>query len=60
MSPTDTYLTVAEVAHICHATDATVTRWIRQGKLRASKVGRWLVAQSDLTDFIERQATLRK
>lgn len=42
-------LTVPEAARRCGRNPETVRRWIREGKLRADKVGtQWFVREADL------------
>ena len=50
-------LTSAQVANHLQIQERTVTRWLRDGYLRGSKLGKeWRIAPSDLQDFIERNA----
>jgi len=47
-------LTIREVAEMYQVSDATVNRWIKQGKLRAAKVGKsWRIDQKDADAFYE-------
>lgn len=48
--PTDAiFLTVQEVADLFRVTTKTVRRWINQGSLPATQIGRgWRIARSDL------------
>jgi excisionase family DNA binding protein len=48
-----TYLNVAEVCALLRVTSRTVRRWIIDGKLRATKIGRdWRIDRSDLRAFL--------
>jgi len=47
-------LTTRQVADQFQVSDATVHRWIKQGKLRAAKVGKsWRIDQKDVDAFYE-------
>lgn len=51
------YLTVDEVAGILRIHKATATRWIKEHKLPAMKIGRrWLVAQKDFDELRSQEA----
>ena len=46
-------LTIKEVATVLRAHTGSVLRWIKDGKLKASKIGRnYLVSKNDLEVFI--------
>jgi len=46
-------LTVDDVAALCKRTAGGVRKWIRQGELKATRVGRrWMVARKDLDCFL--------
>lgn len=52
-------LTVNDVAQRMKVTPRTVGDWIRQGKLRAIKVGRdWRIAIEDLESFADAHANM--
>jgi excisionase family DNA binding protein len=54
MSDIDKYLTTDEIAEALRVHKVTVVRWIREGKLKAKKVGRrWLIKESDYLIFVE-------
>jgi excisionase family DNA binding protein len=57
LTPTFTaYLDSDEAAQILHVGPVQVARYIRNGGLRASRVGRkWLIAADDLHQFIHRK-----
>ena len=46
------YYKCKEVADICGVQESTVWSWIRNGKLKAAKLGRiYRISQKDLDDF---------
>jgi len=47
------WLTVGEVAHAIGLTEERVRQLIRQRKIRATKIGGWLVRPADLAAFIQ-------
>lgn len=48
------YLTANEVAEICKVNIGSVWRWIRQGKLKARKLGnRYRVERGELYEFMK-------
>ena len=47
------WLTVGEVAHAIGLTEERVRQLIRDRKIRATKIGGWLVKPSDLQVFIQ-------
>jgi len=50
------WLTAQQVAEILQVKDYTVTRWIREGELRAHKLGRvWRISEEQYQEFIERK-----
>jgi excisionase family DNA binding protein len=52
------YLTTEEVAKCLRIHKATVTRWLKEGKLKAMKKGRrWLISQSDYDKFVSAEET---
>ena len=53
-------LTPAQIADALQLTESTITRWLRNGRLRGFKVGRdWRVSPADLDAFLEEQANRR-
>ena len=47
------YLTPEEISVQYNVKADTIRKWIRQGKIRAAKLGRvWRISESDLRDFI--------
>jgi len=50
---TDEFLTTEEVAQALRVHKATVTRWLKENRLTAMKVGRrWLIPKSDYEAFV--------
>ena len=47
------WLTVCEVARAIGLTEERVRQLIRERKIRATKIGGWLVRPSDLSAFIQ-------
>jgi excisionase family DNA binding protein len=49
----ESYLTVEEVAAALRIHETTVTRWLKEKKLPARKVGRrWLIAKEDYDKIV--------
>jgi len=47
------FLIVEEAAKCLRVDEATVTRWIKSGKLKAMKKGRrWLISKADFEEFV--------
>ncbi|AOQ23844.1 hypothetical protein MTAT_14300 [Moorella thermoacetica] len=50
----NSYLTVQEIAEKYKVTSAAVHKWIKEGRLKAIKLGRvWRIPESALREFIE-------
>lgn len=49
-------LTLKEVAKRLRVSERSVFRYIHNGKLKASKIGYWRIAEKDLADFLKQQA----
>ncbi len=47
------WMTVAEVAHAIGLTEERVRQLIRQRKIKATKIGGWLVQPGDLQLFVQ-------
>lgn len=48
------HLKADEVAMLCRVTASTVRKWIREGVIPATKVGRaWLIPRVDLEKMLE-------
>jgi putative resolvase len=52
------YWSPKEIAERLHVAAQTVSRWIRQGKLKAIRVGgQWRVPDGAIKEFVEREET---
>ncbi len=52
-------LTSAQNADALQLTESTITRWLRNGRLRGFKVGKdWRVSTIDFDAFLEEQANI--
>ena len=50
----DKLLSVEEAAKILGVNEQTVRRWVREGRIKASKVGRLIrIKEEDLNTFLE-------
>ena len=55
MAETTKVYTLEEIAEILHVTRRTLYTYIKEGKLRAVKVGKsWRVTQKSLDEFLSR------
>ena len=45
-------LTIKQVAEILQVSERTVFRYIKDGKLKATKIGQWRIKKEDLDKFI--------
>jgi excisionase family DNA binding protein len=56
-----TYLTVKQVCELLHISRLTLYRWVKQDKLKATKVGqKLLIEQSDIQTLLEKGRTYEK
>ena len=53
-NPNKDFYTVSEIAEITGKSRQTVYNWIRDGKLKASKPGNWLISRVDFLRFLQR------
>ena len=52
-------LTPVQIAEALQLTESTITRWLRNSRLRGFKVGKdWRVSKADLDAFLEEQANI--
>ena len=50
----ETYYSVEQVAQMLHMHPKTIQRYIREGRLRAAKIGKsWHISGHDLSSFVE-------
>ena len=59
MSEIEKLYTIEEVAKIFRVSTRTVTRYIEDGRLKASKLGMWRIKQSDLNAFLEETSNVK-
>jgi len=52
--PVEKFLTVQEVAKKLRVSERTIMRYIKSGKLRASKLGQWRIQEGDLENFFKK------
>jgi len=52
--------TLKETAKILRVSERTVMRYLKSGKLKASKAGQWRIKQSDLNKFLDKYSNIRK
>ena len=50
--------TLKETAKILRVSERTIMRYLKSGKLKASKVGQWRIKQSDLENFLKRNSNI--
>jgi excisionase family DNA binding protein len=53
----DKYLTTEEVAKILRVSTRSIFRYIKNGRLKAIKVGYWRIAKRELDNFIEKNSS---
>lgn len=58
--PLDKFLTIQETAKKLRVSERTIMRYIKSGKLRASKLGQWRIQESDLQLFFNTYSNLTK
>jgi excisionase family DNA binding protein len=56
----DQLLTLKETAKILRVSERTIMRYLKSGKLKASKLGQWRIKQSDLEDFLNKTKNIKK
>ena len=54
----DKLLTLKETAKILRVSERTVMRYLKFGKLKASKVGQWRITEQDIKEFLEKHRSL--
>ena len=50
--------TLKETAKILRVSERTIMRYLKSGKLKASKVGQWRIKQSDLEKFLKKNSNV--
>ena len=53
-------LTLKETAKILRVSERTILRYLKSGKLKASKVGQWRIKQSELDIFLDKYSNIGK
>jgi len=53
-------MTLKEAAKILRVSERTIMRYLKSGKLKASKVGRWRIRESNLEDFLKSNSNHKK
>lgn len=56
----DKLLTLKETAKILRVSGRTIMRYLKSGKLKASKVGQWRISQKDLEEFLNKSKNIKK
>ena len=56
----DKLLTLKETAKILRVSERTIMRYLKSGKLKASKVGRWRIKENDLEKFLKESSNEKK
>ena len=51
--------TLKETAKILRVSERTIMRYLKSGKLKASKVGKWRIKQSDLEKFLKENSNVK-
>lgn len=52
--------TLKETAKILRVSERTIMRYLKSGKLKASKVGKWRIKQSDLNIFLDKHSNVKR
>ena len=56
----DKLFTLKETAKILRVSERTIMRYLKSGKLKASKVGQWRIKESDLEKFLKQNSNVKK
>ena len=56
----DKLLTLTETAQILRVSERTIMRYLKSGKLKASKLGQWRIKESDLEKFLRENSNTKK
>ncbi len=59
MSEIEKLYTIEEVSKIFRVSTRTITRYIEDGRLKASKLGVWRIKQSDLNVFLDETSNIK-
>ena len=53
MTKGEKLLKIEEVAEMLRVSTRTITRYIEDGKLKASRIGKWRIKSADLDQFLK-------
>jgi excisionase family DNA binding protein len=56
----DKLLTLKETAKILRVSERTIMRYLKSGKLKASKLGQWRIKESDLDKFLKENSNNKR
>lgn len=56
----DKLLTLKETAKILRVSERTIMRYLKSGKLKASKVGQWRIKESQLNEFLDKYSNSKR
>ena len=56
----DKLFTLKETAKILRVSERTIMRYLKSGKLKASKLGQWRIRQKDLEKFLEENSNNKR
>jgi len=60
MSEVEKLYTIEEASKIFRVSTRTITRYIEDGRLKASKLGVWRIKQSDLNAFLDETSNVKQ
>jgi len=56
----DKLLTLKETAKILRVSERTIMRYLKSGKLKASKAGQWRIGESNLKKLLEKHSNIKR
>lgn len=56
----DKLFTLKETAKILRVSQRTIMRYLKSGKLKASKIGQWRIREKDLEKFLKENSNIKK
>ena len=56
----DKLLTLKETAQVLRVSERTMMRYLKSGKLKASKVGQWRIKEGDLEKFLKENSNEKR
>ena len=60
MNKKEEYLTLEEVADLLRVSVRSMYRYIKDGKIKATKIGYWRIQRKHLEEFIEKRSNIIK